>query len=571
MPSENDIHAPRTDPRPSEEEGLPPDEQRKSGVTRLFKDSLIYGSGSIVQKFSAVFLLPLYTSYLSPATYGVFGMVTIFATTMDVVVNLGLNLAIPRFYFDDDSETYRSRLITNAFFVSVVYRALILGALAIFMPQISRLLMHGHAEYAKYFDIALLQLYFNNLTMIALMLFRLDHKPWVYSAFSVARLVVQVPLTLVLLTTFHMGLMGALWGWTATSIFLAAVSLPTYWKRLSWSLNRELTRSLMAFAIPSLVAELAFVLLKFSDRFLLNRYTTLTEVGKYVAANNLSQPVYMALAAFNIAWPQWHFKWLHDEPRHKRLVAQGSTFFILASCFLVAVMAVYMPLFIRLLLHRPAYWSVGYTTIVLCIGIVAYGFYYIFWVGAQVAKKSALLPVIGLAAAGTNIGLNVVLIPRYGMIAAAYTTLIGFALLAGLMLPISRRYYRIRYEWLRFAKTGLATAVTIAAAWGIARLLGERTGMPLSRLVPREAAKTAALLLFPATLFALRFFTAGEMAGFGRGWRRLTRRPAPAAASVPPAAPQSGVIADVLRVEDEELEVEAAARLGSSDGSTLGP
>jgi len=50
---------------------------------------------------------------------------------------------------------------------------------------------------------------------------------------------------------------------------------------------------------------------------------------------------------------------------------------------------------------------------------VLYCLYYVLWVGCNVAKKNRQIPLITAIASSANIGLNFLLIPKYGMIAAA--------------------------------------------------------------------------------------------------------------------------------------------------------
>ena len=53
------------------------------------------------------------------------------------------------------------------------------------------------------------------------------------------------------------------------------------------------------------------------------------------------------------------------------------------------------------------------------------------------------------------------------MWAAAWTTVIGFGILAVLVYFISNRYYPIPYEWRRLITLGVAAALTLGAAWAI--------------------------------------------------------------------------------------------------------
>ena len=76
---------------------------KSQGYSLLLKDSVIYGAGRALQKFLVALLLPLYTAFLTPADYGILGMVVTVTTFLDVFVTLGFDVAFSRFYFDDKS------------------------------------------------------------------------------------------------------------------------------------------------------------------------------------------------------------------------------------------------------------------------------------------------------------------------------------------------------------------------------------------------------------------------------------------------------------------------------------
>jgi hypothetical protein len=161
--------------------------------------------------------------------------------------------------------------------------------------------------------------------------------------------------------------------------------------------------------------------------------------------------------------------------------------------------------------------------------------YNVFWVGANVAKKNRLVPVVVGAGSLVNLALNIVLIPRWGIIAASWTTVAGFAVLAVLMLFVSRRYYVIPYQWSRFAKMALAGTVTLAAGFAVQRLSGESVYQPFWHVMARELLKVPTLALFPLILMVTHFFTPDEKVAIGRFARRAVgrlrgHRPVPSAA-----------------------------------------
>jgi O-antigen/teichoic acid export membrane protein len=432
---------------------------------------------------------------------------------------------------------------------------------------------------------------------------RLEHRPWTFTSFTIARVLIQVPLALVFLIVFDWGPAGYLGANLATAVILNLAAIPFYVPRLRFLWDRALMRAMLAFAIPAMFTGISFFFLKLSDRFFLLHYQSIAVVGLYTVANSLSQPLYIVGMAFRMAWPQWHYAKLNEPERHKRMVSRSSTYFMLFNGMLLVLAGFYLPLVIHLLLNEK-FWSVGPTTFVLTLSVALYNLYFIFWIGANVAKKNRLIPVITLVASTVNVGLNFLLVPEYGMWAAAWTTVIGFGILAVLVYFVSNKYYPIPYEWRRLITMLVATALTLGGGWAIGWAANVSVGEPLTDLILGSLAMTPALLLFPLVLWAARFFTPGERQKLRGYAQRLTRRRAaaretpekaagPAAgiagaaaagpvaagatAALPGAAagaadaaagvPATALSEDELEAEEEETEIEAEVDIAEG-GST---
>ena len=168
------------------------------------------------------------------------------------------------------------------------------------------------------------------------------------------------------------------------------------------------------------------------------------------------------------------------------------------------------------------------------------------------------------------------------MYAAAWTHVAGFAILAVTVYFYSEKWYPIPYEWGRLLKIVLAAALTLAAAWGVGRALGQDVYMPYDELVLTTLAQVPTLLLFPLVLFATGFFTPGEREKLRRALRRRRAREvaAPAvggaAGSAAAAEAVTGGAATVDRTkrlsaddeeaEEEELEMEKEADVDFIEG-----
>ena len=540
----------------------------RGGYSLLLKDSVIYGAGRALQKFLVALLLPLYTAFLSQSDYGILGMVVTVTTLLDVIITLGFDVAFTRFYFDDRTEETRRRVVTTDFYVKTVYPFILLSVLIVLMPRIAPLLLGGQYSDGDwvYFAVGLSTLWFSNLNDLPFTLFRMEHKPWTFSAYTIGRVFVQVPLSVVFVAVFDWGPMGVLLANLITAAGMQAGLLPTYIRKVDWRLHWDLMKQMLAFAIPALFTGLSFYWLKLSDRYFLLHYQGKAEVGLYTVANSLAQPLYLVLMGFRMAWPQWHFAKLDEPEKHKHMVARSSTYFIALNGLALVLMGAYLPFLVHAFLNHR-YWSVGPTTFVLTLSIVLYALYFVFWVGSNVAKKNRMIPVFFAIASAANIALNFWLVPRYGMWAAAWTTVAGYGILVVTVYFYAQHWYPIPYEWARLLKVLAATAGSLAAVWAIAEATGLRADMPIGDLALRTLLVTPALALFPLVLWMTGFFTPGERQRIARLWSRLRRRPAQRTAAGPAGA--AGVGGAAVAVEAAGDEARGDARDERSDDGQL--
>jgi O-antigen/teichoic acid export membrane protein len=95
------------------------------------------------------------------------------------------------------------------------------------------------------------------------------------------------------------------------------------------------------------------------------------------------------------------------------------------------------------------------------------------------ARRTGMLVAVVAAPAALSIALNTVLVPRFGLVGAAWSALISYALGAALSAALGRRVLPLPIPWTALARAGLATGVMTLAVlavpvWGgWAELLGK--------------------------------------------------------------------------------------------------
>lgn len=153
-------------------------------------------------------------------------------------------------------------------------------------------------------------------------------------------------------------------------------------------------------------------------------------------------------------------------------------------------------------------------TVIVPIVLLAYWLYGIgqnFYVGITLKEKTGYFPLITGAGALVNILANVLLIPPFGMIGAAWATVAAYAVMTLISYRVSQPLYPIQYEHARLFKIVLVTAAIYALHHFFTLGIFLRAGL---------------LLLFPVLLYALGFFEKQEGQALKRLWARRLSNPA---------------------------------------------
>jgi O-antigen/teichoic acid export membrane protein len=300
-----------------EEEARVEEPHPRLGVAALARDTAIYGGTRVLLKSLTFLLVPLYAQFLSPRDFGVLEIVLATVGLVDVVISANLDGVLSRFYFDRDEAAWRRQVITVYLLISALYPAVVVGTLVAFSGELSDLLLGG-AGSAVLFVIALCDLYLTNVVDLPLLLARLRRKPFTFAAYSLTRGVVQVTLAVLLVAVLELGVEGILLASLLSVCVAFVVTLREYVGDIARSFSGRLAGEMVSFAWPGIIGGLSFYAINLVDRFLVEHFHGLADTGLLGVAFRYSQIVLVAVLAFRMGWPQWHYSWLRRSSRAAR-------------------------------------------------------------------------------------------------------------------------------------------------------------------------------------------------------------------------------------------------------------
>jgi O-antigen/teichoic acid export membrane protein len=463
-------------------------------LRRLATTGAAYTASSVLSKLVAVFLLPVYTAYLTPSDYGAAEVMLASVVAGSIVVRFGVIEAILRFYYLAGEDR---RAVVASAFAALLWTSTAAAAICLALAgPISELLLGS--EDAGLARLAILGLWTLTLWEYALTLLRVDERARAYFSITVINVVVTIPTTVWLVVVEDMGADGILLGTFGTGVIFLGWRLWQERRRLALVPDRGVLRRMLRFGLPTMPAELSLYSLNFIDRILVARLAGLAEAGLYALAIKFAQGMNVIARGFQLAWPPLAYS-IADDEEARRAYSLVLTWFAAVCAFAVAGLWL-LARWIVELLAAPEFFEAHEAVGPLAAGVSLYALYLVLVVIlGRTGRTEFSLPA---TAAGTalNIALNAILIPPWGIVGAAVALVASYALILLLIYVLTQRLFPVPYEWGR-----LALLVVLTAAF----IVGGELLLPTDGFAGL-ASRAALWLALPAALWAAGFPTTAE-------------------------------------------------------------
>ena len=390
-------------------------------LKRLGKHSAIYGLGGLVSRILAVLLLPLYTRYLSPSDYGKVETLIALTTVIGIVLAHGDPRARssaststrtdparaaarrPHVVLVHDGRWRRSGLV-----VGLALRRADLATRSSARPTTRELVMAAFVGLWAGMN-------YEQLTS----LFRVEERSVAFVSASLANILLTVGATLLLVVALDKGPIGVIVGnFTGTLARLRRPRRATAASSSGSSSTGGLLREMNRFGIPLVPTALFLWVTNFSDRLFLVKLADTTEVGLYSVGVRIASAMVLLLTAFRLAWPAFAYS-IEDDGEARRTYAYVLTYLVARHDLGRDRRSRSSRRGSSQWIAAPAFEESSRVVGPLAFSTVAFAGYIVVAIGVGRAKRTQFNWVVTGAAAAVNIGLNLILIPPYGMMGAA--------------------------------------------------------------------------------------------------------------------------------------------------------
>jgi len=284
-----------------------------------------------------------------------------------------------------------------------------------------------------------------NLTVPGFAWLRAENRASFYSILSIAMLLINLGATIVLVGILHMGIAGSL---IATGIGYAVVlasTLPLMLRHAGIHLRADIAWGLLAFGLPNVANFVSVWILQLSDRYLLSHMASLSQTAVYAVAYSLGGVLSpLIIAPFSLAWPSTMYAIAKKDNAADifRLVFRWFSIILLFATFGLSLVSV----IVLHLFFPPSYHSAAPMIPIITTSIMFYGVYVVMTVGVSIRRKTWFAVAFTTTSALINVGCNLILIPHYGSMGAALSTLLAYVVLALIAYIVNQRIYPVPFE-----------------------------------------------------------------------------------------------------------------------------
>ncbi|KXO00512.1 polysaccharide biosynthesis protein [Aequorivita aquimaris] len=425
---------------------------------KLFKQTFIYGLATVLPRVLAVILVPLYTTVMLPEEYGIYSTLMAYLILGNVLLSYGMETAFFRFITKDadNQKIVQSTTLTSISVSTLVF----LGITLLFTNQIATV-AEFKPEYVTY---GLLILALDALVVLPFAWFRVNERPIRYAVVKIFNVVVNLAFNLFFLLLLpKLAVNSSFWNslWFPENkvayVFIAnliasavtlLVLLPLYVK-IGFGFNKTIWKQMMKYAIPVLIAGIAFSVNEAFDRillkYLLPENIAETQVGLYSACYKLGMFMTLFVMAFRLGIEPFFFNHSGHE-NAKNTYATITKYFTLFGCLILLVVVVYIDVFKRILIPNSQYWEALKIVPLILLANLFLGIYHNLSVWYKVTDRTKFGAYISVFAAIVTLVLNYVLIPIIGYMGSAIATLAAYGSMMVLSYLYGRKYYDVPYQ-----------------------------------------------------------------------------------------------------------------------------
>jgi len=368
--------------------------------------------------------IPIFTRLLLPEEYGILSIFLSVISIFTILMGMNFHGSVARRYYEKDDE-FKTFLGTNTIFLLVINAILLIIIFFIRDQLASFFAINGNL-----FFIAVVVSSFGFFTQIELAYLQASQQSEKYASISVIRNIITVAIAIIWVYLLKENrYMGKVYAQLITSGIIFIFVINNLIKLSKFKFEKQHVKYALSFGVPLIPHALSGFILAQFDRVIINQISGSYETGLYSFAYNIGMLMNVFVMSMNKSWMPIFYENLKNKA-YENIENLGEKY--IKITFLISLGLILFSREIVMIMADEKYFKALEIVPIVIMGYIGVFLYTLYAGYTFYRKKTGLISLFTFIAGFVNIGLNYMFIPKYGYIAAAWTTLISYFLLFAL-------------------------------------------------------------------------------------------------------------------------------------------
>jgi O-antigen/teichoic acid export membrane protein len=431
-------------------------------ASSLKLDTFFYGTAIIAERLISILIIPLLTKTLPQEVYGIWTQMIITAGLLSPIILVGFSTSMVRFLAGNQHNQETSSIFHGMLGI-VFFNSFIFIIIAfVFTPFVSTI-MFGDHRFSNF-------VYLFGFFLAAQVLFEMSNafllackKIRVLSMYYFLKNGGRIGILAIGILLLHLKLFYAIIYIVIAQLLLSSfIYIKDILKKIGFNIAiRKIPwKEIMFFSLP-LIPYSSFIWVNnFVDRYLILHILNINQVAVYAVSYSLAALIglFNSILGYTLYPHMAHFWNEGNRDGAAEILSKAIAYYLFFTIPSIAIVTI-LGTSIITIVSTAEYISSWQVVFWLGAGIGMFGFYELHVLRILLANKTSLNLKIAAAALIVNIVLNIIMIPKLGILGAAIATFMSNGVLAFWTILMGRKYLPYLFPWRALAKIGFSTAV----------------------------------------------------------------------------------------------------------------
>lgn len=386
---------------------------------KALKAGVGYTVGNILIKGIAFVSLPIFARLMSVSDYGIYSTFASYVAVLCIIIGFALHVSIKNALYDFPGKLHEYcssvsllTLLNTALLliVGLIFAKPLATLLGLETPLIALLIIESAAT--------TLITFYNHILAVDY-----QYKEYLWLSLGYALGGIGLSVILILFAWTEQTYYGRAMGATVAALGVSLYVLFRMYRRAKPKIKGEYWKYGLKISLPIIPHGLSQLVLAQFDRIMINRIIGSVQAGFYSFAYNVGTIYQVVANSLDTVWTTWFFERMAGK-RYGEIKKVANYYCVLLATGAMALMLVSPEV---LLIMGGA----QYTPSITCAAPIVLAMFYsaIYNFPASIEyyyKKTNIIAIGTCVAAVLNIVLNAIFIPKFGYVAAAYTTVVCY-------------------------------------------------------------------------------------------------------------------------------------------------